>query len=63
MSNEKNLERLQDWAGRVACPVCFGVLAVTVAHATCAGCSRVYPVSDGIPVLIADRTVTSPTAT
>jgi len=55
MPNEKNLERLQDWAGRVACPVCFGELSVTAEHATCAACRRVYPVTDGIPVLIGDR--------
>jgi uncharacterized protein YbaR (Trm112 family) len=52
---EKNLERLKDWAGRVACPVCFGALTVTADAATCAGCGRVYPVSEGIPVLIGER--------
>jgi len=55
MPNEKNLELLQDWAGRLACPVCFGALAVTAERATCAACGRVFPVADGIPVLIAER--------
>ena len=55
MPNEKNLERLQDWAGRVACPLCFGDLKVTAERATCETCGRGYPVTDGIPVLIPER--------
>lgn len=55
MANEKNLEQLHDWAGRIACPVCFGALSVTADHATCTACARAYPVLDGIPVLIPDR--------
>lgn len=55
MSNEKNLERLQDWAGRVACPVCFSDLKVTAKRAACETCGRAYPVIDGIPVLISER--------
>jgi len=54
-SNEKNLTLLQEWAGQLACPVCFGALRVEPAAATCAECGRVYPVADGIPVLIAER--------
>ena len=39
----------------LACPVCYGKLAVVAAGIACAGCGRVYPLVDGIPVLIAER--------
>lgn len=56
--SEMNLKLLQQWAGRVVCPVCFGDLRMEPATATCAGCGRAYPVADGIPVLIAERAET-----
>ena len=43
-------------ASPLACPVCFGKLRFSspeADHLTCFGCERVYPVVDGIPVLIA----------
>ncbi len=40
---------------RLACPVCMGALRLDGSRLTCLGCGRVYPVVDGIPVLIADR--------
>ncbi len=46
---------MEDWAGQLACPVCFGELLVNAERAVCAGCGRVYPVVDGIVVLIAER--------
>ena len=59
-AGKKNLDALKTWAGQLACPVCFGALRVEPATATCAGCGRVYPVADGIPVLIAERAETRP---
>ena len=42
---------------RLACPVCFGELRLDASaqRICCAGCLRVYPLVDGIPVLIAER--------
>jgi uncharacterized protein YbaR (Trm112 family) len=41
----------------LACPVCLGELRLEEAGAgiVCGGCLRVYPLVDGIPVLIAER--------
>jgi hypothetical protein len=40
---------------QLACPACLGALRLEDAQLLCADCGRVYPVLDGIPVLIADR--------
>jgi uncharacterized protein YbaR (Trm112 family) len=41
--------------GQLACPVCFGALGFAADTVVCAGCGRIYPLIDGIPVLIAER--------
>jgi uncharacterized protein YbaR (Trm112 family) len=40
-----------------ACPVCLGSLRMlpTGAQIACSDCRRMYPVIDGIPILIPDR--------
>lgn len=47
---------------RLACPVCFGELRLEGSgeRICCAGCLRVYPLVDGIPVLIAERAAKAP---
>jgi uncharacterized protein YbaR (Trm112 family) len=41
---------------RLACPVCFSALrSVAQGGIACLGCGRVYPLIEGIPVLIAER--------
>ncbi len=42
---------------QLACPVCFGELreAPGAKGIACGECGRVYPLVDGIPVLIAER--------
>jgi hypothetical protein len=40
---------------RLACPVCFGNLSFATEKLACDACGRVYPIVDGIPVLIAER--------
>jgi uncharacterized protein YbaR (Trm112 family) len=46
---------------KLACPVCFGVLGLALPgrEIVCAGCRRMYPLIDGIPVLIAERAKTA----
>lgn len=39
----------------IVCPVCFSRLAESENQLQCIGCSRVYPVIDGLPVLLPDR--------
>ncbi|HKO19767.1 MAG TPA: hypothetical protein VJU82_12860 [Acidobacteriaceae bacterium] len=39
----------------LACPVCFSSLALETNSVRCTGCTRSYPVIDGIPVLLASR--------
>jgi uncharacterized protein YbaR (Trm112 family) len=44
----------------IVCPVCHQPLqlqAVAVESLLCLGCERRYPVADGIPVLLAVRTL------
>jgi hypothetical protein len=40
---------------QLACPVCVGELRLDEGKLVCAGCGRIYPIVEGIPVLIAER--------
>jgi hypothetical protein len=40
---------------QLACPVCRQQLEIGDDRLACTGCGRVYPIVDGIPVLIPDR--------
>jgi uncharacterized protein len=42
---------------RLACPACLGRLSLAQEQLLCAACLRTYPILDGIPVLIAARTL------
>jgi uncharacterized protein YbaR (Trm112 family) len=37
---------------QLACPSCFGDLHLDGPRLRCNGCGRIYPIVDGIPVLI-----------
>jgi hypothetical protein len=39
----------------LACPVCHGTLHAEGTGIRCAACGRLYPMEDGIPILLADR--------
>lgn len=53
MSHDRQPVRaLDQWAGELACPVCFGALRIDEAAVVCTQCKRSYPIVDGIPVLI-----------
>ena len=39
--------------GQLACPACIGGLTLDAGKLVCTKCGRVYPIVDGIPVLIA----------
>jgi uncharacterized protein YbaR (Trm112 family) len=47
--------RFAELRGTVGCPACRGELRLEAATLICEQCGRVYPVVDGIPVLIADQ--------
>jgi len=38
---------------QLACPACFASLRLDSNGLICAGCQRIYPIVDGIPVVIA----------
>jgi uncharacterized protein len=52
---QTNLKALNQWADKLACPACLKALRLSEAAVTCTSCGRIYPVVDGIPVLISDR--------
>jgi len=39
----------------LACPVCLSSLALETSAVRCTGCTRSYPVEDGIPILLSGR--------
>lgn len=52
---------MESWLLEVlACPACHTSLQVdeVAALVTCAGCGKVYPIRDGIPVLLIDEALT-----
>ncbi|MGB6687901.1 MAG: Trm112 family protein [Terracidiphilus sp.] len=44
---------------QLACPACQGALRYGPQRLVCESCGRGYPIIDGIPVLIAERAVSS----
>ncbi|HWZ01524.1 MAG TPA: Trm112 family protein [Edaphobacter sp.] len=41
----------------IVCPICHQSLQLEEAAMRCQGCGKRYPVVDGIPILLADRTI------
>jgi uncharacterized protein YbaR (Trm112 family) len=39
----------------LACPVCKKPLQITADKLQCVGCGRLYPIRDGIPILLAEE--------
>lgn len=39
----------------IVCPDCHGSLVAAPDRLTCSGCGLVYPIVDGIPVLLVDE--------
>ncbi|MGA7110785.1 MAG: Trm112 family protein [Terracidiphilus sp.] len=52
---QTNLRALNTWAELLACPACLSPLRIDESQAFCTGCDRVYPILDGIPILIPER--------
>jgi uncharacterized protein len=52
-----NLNNLKQWADDVVCPLCYAPLRFGDETVVCSGCARIYPIVDGIPVLIPQRTI------
>ncbi|HXP59022.1 MAG TPA: Trm112 family protein [Dongiaceae bacterium] len=42
---------------QLACPACLGDLRLDGQRLVCAACGRIYPIVDGIPVLIVDMAI------
>lgn len=40
---------------QLACPACHAALRIDATGLECIACGRVYPIIDGIPVLIAEE--------
>jgi uncharacterized protein YbaR (Trm112 family)/SAM-dependent methyltransferase len=49
--------RTIDWEKILCCPVCKADVKVTNTDITCQGCGRVYPMRDGVPVMLAEESV------
>ena len=39
----------------LVCPVCNQPLHLQATHAACTACNRLYPIIDGLPVLLPNR--------
>jgi uncharacterized protein YbaR (Trm112 family) len=50
-------EALNAWANALACPACHQPLRLAQDQITCTACNQTYPILDGIPVLIAGRSL------
>jgi uncharacterized protein YbaR (Trm112 family) len=48
----------QIWKRWLVCPVCKRGLEWRADTVACSGCGRVYPMEDGIPVLLRERATT-----
>jgi uncharacterized protein YbaR (Trm112 family) len=53
--SKKKLSDFEAWVSDLACPVCMGALRLRETAVQCTACGRTYPIVDGIPVLIAER--------
>jgi uncharacterized protein YbaR (Trm112 family) len=51
----RNAGQMDQVLDLLACPVCGGGLRAEAAGLACEGCGRVYPIEDGIPILLAGR--------
>jgi uncharacterized protein YbaR (Trm112 family) len=47
--------RTVDWEKILACPVCKSDVRVATSSITCQDCGRVYPLRNGVPVMLADE--------
>ena len=54
-ANATHLPRFGAWIDQLACPACLCALRLEEGTMVCAGCGRIFPVVDEIPVLIAER--------
>lgn len=60
MHDTNSSANLRDWLRDLACPVCYAALEFSADAVLCTKCRRKYPVEDGIPVLIAERSEVKP---
>jgi hypothetical protein len=54
-SPSDRLKAISSWADDLACPACQQALRFKDTSVVCDGCGRIYPILDGIPVLIPER--------
>jgi uncharacterized protein YbaR (Trm112 family) len=56
-NSRRRMEMLAQVVGQLACPACYSGLNIEDTGVRCAGCGRVYPIVDGIPVLIVSEPI------
>ena len=49
------IKTLSSWSTYLACPACHQAFRFKDTSVVCTGCGRIYPILDGIPVLITER--------
>lgn len=56
-SQPNNAHTLIAWNDTLVCPACHGELSLHADRIVCRECGSAYPLVDGIPVLIGERSI------
>ena len=53
--SSSRIKLLASIADQLACPACHAALRLDATALECTACARIYPIIEGIPVLIAEQ--------